>query len=128
MAQALLAEQEFELLDLMASGSKVVVEAEWRGRVARDGTWSGWVRPRPNKRMQLADASGAKEGRIVSMVSVAAADERSVRPTHLDSTTLEERSGTAEPSCSPERTHSFRSCLCPHATLPLPSAKSKYGK
>jgi ketosteroid isomerase-like protein len=34
--QALMADQNFTLLDIVASGDKVVVEAEWRGMVGRD--------------------------------------------------------------------------------------------
>ena len=34
--QALMAEQRFELLEMIASGDTVVVEAEWRGTVGRD--------------------------------------------------------------------------------------------
>ena len=62
--QALLAEQEFELLDLMASGSKVVVEAEWRGRVARD---AGPFRAGTQLRTRFAQVLELENGKIVAL-------------------------------------------------------------
>ena len=62
--QALMAEQVFELLDIMASGSKVVVEAEWRGRTGRD---AGPVRAGTWLRTRFAQVLELRDGRIVAV-------------------------------------------------------------
>jgi len=62
--QALLAEQEFELLDIMASGTKVVVEAEWRGRVAHD---AGPFRAGTQLRTRFAQVFELRDGKIAAV-------------------------------------------------------------
>jgi ketosteroid isomerase-like protein len=62
--QALLTEQKFELLDLMASGSKVMVEAEWRGRVARD---AGPFMAGTQMRTRYAQIFELQNGKIVAV-------------------------------------------------------------
>jgi ketosteroid isomerase-like protein len=62
--QALMAEQEFELLNLMASGTDVVVEAEWRGRIGRD---AGPLRAGTRMRTRFAQVIELRGGRIVAM-------------------------------------------------------------
>ncbi len=59
-----MAEQEFELLGLMAGGSKVVVEAEWRGRVARD---AGPFRAGTQLRTRFAQVFELRNGKIVAI-------------------------------------------------------------
>lgn len=62
--QALLAEQEFQLLDLVASGSKVVVEADWRGRFVRD---AGPFKAGTQLRTRYAQVFELQNGKIVAM-------------------------------------------------------------
>jgi len=62
--QALMVEQSFELLEIVASGNKVVVEAEWRGRIGRD---AGPLRAGTWMRTRFAQVLELRDGRIVAM-------------------------------------------------------------
>lgn len=64
LGQALMAEQEFEVLDLVASGPKVVVEATWRGRVARD---AGPFKAGTQLRTRFVQVLELRDGKIVAM-------------------------------------------------------------
>jgi len=61
---ALMAEQEFELLEVIASGSMVAVEAEWRGRTARD---AGPLRAGTQLRTRFAQVIELRAGKIVAL-------------------------------------------------------------
>lgn len=60
---ALMAEQTFELLNVLASGAKVVVEAEWRGRVSRD---AGPFKAGTELRTRFAQVFEFRDGKIVA--------------------------------------------------------------
>ncbi|MGN6393057.1 MAG: nuclear transport factor 2 family protein [Gemmatimonadales bacterium] len=62
--QTLLAQQEFEILHLMASGNKVLVEAEWRAQVARD---AGPLRAGAQMRTRFAQVLELHDGKIVAL-------------------------------------------------------------
>jgi ketosteroid isomerase-like protein len=62
--QALMAEQEFELLEVIASGSMVAVEAEWRGRTARD---AGPLRAGTRLRTRFAQILELRAGKIAAL-------------------------------------------------------------
>lgn len=62
--QALMAHQEFELFDLIASGSRVAVEAEWRGRTARD---AGPLPAGTQMRTRFAQVIELRDGKIVAL-------------------------------------------------------------
>jgi len=62
--QAIMAEQEFEVLDMMASGSKVVVEAAWRGRLA---SAVGPFKAGAELRTRFAQVLELRDGRIVAL-------------------------------------------------------------
>ena len=59
-----MAEQEFEVLDLMASGSKVVVEATWRGRLA---SAAGPFKAGAELRTRFAQVLELRDGKIVAL-------------------------------------------------------------
>ena len=62
--QALMAEQNFTLLDVVASGDKVVVEAEWRGTVGRDiGPFTAGAR----LRTRFAQVLELRAGKIAAL-------------------------------------------------------------
>jgi ketosteroid isomerase-like protein len=62
--QALLSHQEFRLLEVVASGQRVVVEAEWRGVVGRDaGPFTGGT----ELRTRFAQVIELRDGKIVCM-------------------------------------------------------------
>ena len=60
----LLPEQAFELFDVLASGDKVVVEAEWRGTVGRDiGPFTAGMR----LRTRFAQVLELRMGKIAAL-------------------------------------------------------------
>ena len=62
--QALMAEQAFELFDVLASGDKVMVEAEWRGTVGRDvGPFTAGMR----LRTRFAQVLELRMGKIAAL-------------------------------------------------------------
>jgi ketosteroid isomerase-like protein len=62
--QAIMDHQEFELLELLASGSKVVVEAEWRGRI---GQAVGPFKAGARLRTRFAQVLELRDGKIVAL-------------------------------------------------------------
>jgi ketosteroid isomerase-like protein len=61
---ALMSQQTFQLLTLLASGSTVVVEAEWRGQVNRDaGPFAAGTR----LRTRFAQVLELRDGKIVAV-------------------------------------------------------------
>jgi ketosteroid isomerase-like protein len=61
---ALMGHQEFRLLTLVASGSTVMVEAEWRGQVRRD---AGPFAAGTELRTRFAQALELRDGKIVAL-------------------------------------------------------------
>ena len=61
---AIMSHQEFEVLDMLASDGKVVVEAEWRGRIAQAvGPFEAGAR----LRTRFAQVLELRNGRIVAL-------------------------------------------------------------
>jgi ketosteroid isomerase-like protein len=61
---ALMARQTFQLLTLLASGSTVAVEAEWRGQVSRD---AGPFTAGTELRTRFAQVLELRDGKIVAL-------------------------------------------------------------
>ena len=62
--QGIMSEQEFEVLGMLASGSTVVVEAEWRGRIAGAvGPFDAGAR----LRTRFAQILELRDGRIIGV-------------------------------------------------------------
>jgi ketosteroid isomerase-like protein len=62
--RALLSQQEFRILEIVASGERVVVEAEWRGVVGRD---AGPFTAGTELRTRYAQVIELRDGKIAGM-------------------------------------------------------------
>lgn len=62
--QAIIDHQEFEVIEMLASGDKVVVEAEWRGRI---GQAAGPFKAGARLRTRFAQVLELRDGKIVAL-------------------------------------------------------------